>query len=348
MQVVLSVLSYILVVLTVLPLKRDNYWLFRILEYPRFQKFIIILVVLSAWMAMILFGQAADWIAIILLITCAVYLFVKIYPYTPMSRKEVMTVKCDDSRPSLRIFTANVLQDNRAYSKMIGQIKAAEPDLVILVETDEGWANAVDEALRGEYPHNLSEPRDNTYGLLFYSRFRLHDARIVHLVKDDIPSLDAKVELSPGTLVQLYGLHPEPPVPGESLTTTAKDKELMKVALKAKDCKLPCIVLGDLNDVAWSYTTSLFTKVSGLLDVRCGRGFYSTFSARNRFLRFPLDYIFCSSDFGLCEMRRLPPNGSDHFPISTHLVFRPDLENKQTEKDSDRKDLSSAREMAGK
>ena len=71
--------------------------------------------------------------------------------------------------------------------------------------------------------------------------------------------------------------HPEPPVPGENLYSTAKDKELMKVALKAKECKLPCIVFGDLNDVAWSHTTELFRKTSELLDPRRGRGFYSTF-----------------------------------------------------------------------
>ena len=202
--------------------------------------------------------------------------------------------------------------------------------------------------LKQDYPYTIEVPQDNTYGMLFYSKYRLEDARVNFLVKGDIPSIKCEVVLPDGEKIQLWGLHPEPPVPGESLTSTAKDKELSIVALQVKDSTLPVIVMGDLNDVAWSYTTSLFTKTSRLLDVRRGRGFYSTFSAHHWFVRFPLDYIFFSADFGFIAMKRLPENGSDHFPIFTHLLLQPSIKQMQEKEKANNEDLEEAERKARK
>ncbi len=109
------------------------------------------------------------------------------------------------------------------------------------------------------------------------------------------------------------------------------------------------VVFGDLNDVAWSHTTELFRKTSELLDPRRGRGFYNTFSAHHWFIRFPLDYMFCSKEFGLISMKRMPKNGSDHFAVITHLAFRKELEKKQSRiggTKADKEELEEAYELA--
>ena len=120
----------------------------------------------------------------------------------------------------------------------------------------------------------------------------------------------------------------------------------MKVAFEVEKESKPCIVMGDLNDVAWSMVTKLFRKVSGLLDPRRGRGFYSTFSADNWLVRFPLDYIFCSSHFGLVTMKRMPYNGSDHFPMFIHLQFDPSLLTIHEEPRADKEEQEEALEKA--
>ncbi|VTP64526.1 Uncharacterized protein conserved in bacteria [Serratia rubidaea] len=97
----------------------------------------------------------------------------------------------------------------------------------------------------------------------------------------------------------------------------------MLVGKSVVDAQTPVIVTGDLNDVAWSTTTRLFLKISGLLDPRRGRGMYSTFHAGYPFLRWPLDHVFHSDDFVLGSLRRLPGIGSDHFPIMAELVYSP-------------------------
>lgn len=60
--------------------------------------------------------------------------------------------------------------------------------------------------------------------------------------------------------VHFFGVHPRPPAPSESVTSTEKDQELLLIAKRVRALQKPVIVAGDLNDVAWSYTTELFQK----------------------------------------------------------------------------------------
>jgi endonuclease/exonuclease/phosphatase (EEP) superfamily protein YafD len=323
-----------------------SYWVFCVLEYPRLQKLVIIIPVLAAWMYYEPFSHWFYTFCFVSLCLCVVYLIYKISPYTMLNRKEMKKVPAGTGE-ALSIFAANVYQDNTQYEKILSQINETDPDIVFLLETDKKWQNVI-QVLKEKYPYSLEQPLDNTYGLLFYSRIKLAEGKVKYLVKNDIPSIDVILELPTGQLIQLYGLHPEPPVPTENPSADAKNKELMKVAFKVRDCKLPCIVFGDLNDVAWSHTTELFRKTSQLLDPRRGRGFYSTFSAKSWFIRFPLDYIFCTPDFGLVEMRRMPQNGSDHFAVFTKLAFLKKLENIQEPPAADSGELKDAKDLAAK
>jgi len=330
--------------ITVLPLVRSDFWTFRILEYPRLQKLVIGLV---AIIILILFRQQLNnlfWWMTGIVSACCIYLLIKIYPYTSVSPKEMAFLKNHNKNKELKIFTANVLQTNQNFQAMADQISAMDPDIIFLVETDATWEAAMQ--LEDRYTYAIKEPLDNTYGLLFYSRLPIRNEQVIFRVDKEVPSVEAEIQLKSGDWVKVFGLHPKPPVPDESLYSTAKDKELMKVAFEVEKETKPCIVMGDLNDVAWSHVTELFRKVSGLLDPRRGRGFYSTFSANNWLMRFPLDYIFCSADFGLIEMKRMPYNGSDHFAMFIHLQYEPSLLKKQEEPQADKQEKEEAAEKA--
>lgn len=296
LSVIHLAISWLLIIAVVLPFVRDDYWVFRILEYPRYQKFILCGIVLAGF---IFFSPFIDTLRLVTCITlglCVIYLAYKISPYTSLYKKEMKTIKPLDKNNQIKLFSANVYQHNTQYQNMIAQVRQSDPDIIMLLETNTTWEKEMD-VLITEYPHYLKMPLDNTYGLLFYSRFEISDGTVKYLVDKEVPSIDTTIILPSGQPVKLWGLHPKPPVPGEDNRSTAKDKEIMKVAFKAKEETLPVIVMGDLNDVAWSYVTELFRKTSGLLDPRRGRGFYSTYSANNWFMRFPLDYVFCSSHF---------------------------------------------------
>jgi hypothetical protein len=86
----------------------------------------------------------------------------------------------------------------------------------------------------------------------------------------------------------------------------------------------PTVVAGDLNDVAWSAMTALFLRLSRLLDPRRGWGFYNTSKANRPFCPYPLDHVFHSASFPLCDLRRLGHVGSDHFPVYLELRYEPE------------------------
>ena len=346
MEIVLVVISILLIIAVFLSFVKNDFWIFKILEYPRLQKLFLVTPVLILWV--FYWPREIFFQTIFALLACSfVYLLYKIWPYTMLAKKEMKQVRSSNPAKEIKIYSANVLQKNRKYKQILQQIHACDPDIIFLLETNQAWAEALKE-LEEKYPYHLLHPQENTYGLLLYSSLQVENASIRFLVKEDIPSVEAVIILPSGKKIQLWGLHPEPPVPDETLYSTAKDKELMKIAFKAKECKLPCIVIGDLNDVAWSHTTELFRKTSELLDPRRGRGFYSTFSAHHWYIRYPLDYIFCSAHFGLVQMKRLPKNGSDHFATFTHLALIEELKNEQDGPKANSKEAGEAKEVASK
>lgn len=94
--------------------------------------------------------------------------------------------------------------------------------------------------------------------------------------------------------------------------------------------------------MAWSRTTNLFQKISGLLDPRIGRGLYNSFHAKYPFLRFPLDHVFHSNDFRLVKLKRMPHIGSDHFPIYVALSLESTAEFTQQELKADKEEQQEA------
>ncbi len=217
------------------------------------------------------------------------------------------------------LLVANVLVTNRNSKTLLEYIRDKQPDLVLLVETGSWWVREL-QPLHADYPYAINQPGEG-YGMYLFSRLELIDPQVRYLVDDHIPSIKTRVKLPSGATFTLYGLHPPPPPLQD---TERRDAELIIVAREIKDQKEPAIVAGDLNDVAWSHSTHLFQRISGLLDPRMGRGFYSTYNAHWPLLRWPLDHAFFDKAFLLLDLQVLDDIGSDHFPLYLTLCHRPE------------------------
>ncbi len=250
------------------------------------------------------------------------YQLYRIVPYTPFRSTEVKAAGGGAARARCSLMAANVRMSNRSARGLLASIARCRPDLILVVEGDDWWERRLRQ-LEADYPHQVKHPQANTYGMLLYSRLPLRTPRVEFLVQDDVPSIHAQAVLPSGDRCNVHMLHPHPPSPLGRDTTTGRDAELLVVAERVRRSEHPTLVAGDLNDVAWSRTTTLFQRISRLLDPRKGRGLYNTYNAMIPLLRFPVDHVFHSSHFTLAELTRLPAFGSDHFPIFVALELAP-------------------------
>ncbi|TKC09895.1 endonuclease [Pedobacter polaris] len=340
MHQALFYISVLIIIASLVPLIRHDFWLFRVFEYPRLQKLVLNVVLLIAyfWFPPITVYEKIVGCALVLNLG---YLIYQVFPFTLLGKRQIISARYPAGDNNILLLIANVYQDNRKSQSYLELIKRCDPDVLLMVETNSWWQEQID-VIGNEYPHQLKVPLENTYGMIFYSKLELREGSINFLVEEDIPSIQVDVKLRSGQWVRLYCLHPQPPVPQENPRSTERDREILMVAELAKDCELPVIVMGDLNDVAWSYTTELFGKVSGLLDPRRGRGFFNSFNAKYLFLRFPLDHIFCSADFTLSGIKRMESCGSDHFPMCVNLQYDPRSEKNNEKPVADQEDLALA------
>ena len=294
---------------------RDEWWI-RGTDFPRLQ---ILVLGLISFVLLLIWDQPWDlWreIVFIALIAALAYQLKMVLPYTFIWKKQVKKVRRHQLHPDKQIslIVSNVLTPNDKYHLLIEQIQKHQPDLVLTLETDLNWQKALS-VIEKDYPYRVPVPLDNLYGMHLYSKLELKDTEVKFILSDEIPSIYTTVILRSGQPVQLYCLHPKPPSPTEAKDSTLRDAELLMVGDQIKDLDESCIVMGDLNDVAWSRTTRLFQRIRGLLDPRVGRHYINTFHADYPLLRWSLDHIFHSTDFALVHMERLPHVGSDHFPV---------------------------------
>jgi endonuclease/exonuclease/phosphatase (EEP) superfamily protein YafD len=328
-------------VATGLPLINSNQWWIRIFDFPRAQIAFLCLVSLVLFYFYVKLRWKYKVPLGLVLIGALCFQLHHIVIYTPLYPVRAKESNQATEENSFSLLVSNVRMKNEEKHRFINLVRRHKPEILLINEPDDRWAEAIKE-LEDEYPHTIKHPLSNTYGMMLLSKLPFSEGKVNFLVEDDIPSIHAVIKLPGGGKFDFYGVHPEPPKPGTD--TYERDTELLIIGKKIKNENSPAIVAGDLNDVGWSGTSKLFRKYSELLDPREGRGLYNTYSVFIPLLRYPLDHIFYSKEFGLTKLEKLESIGSDHFPILIHLTYEPGEDKSNTKEKPDAKESEEVEE----
>ncbi|MEG1021484.1 MAG: endonuclease/exonuclease/phosphatase family protein [Myroides sp.] len=312
MEIAFYSLSTLLIFASLIPLVQDQHWFFRIFDFGKVQILVLqFIVFIAAWA--FLQKTTGFYITQLILVGCMVYEIYLLYPYTPFYKIE-KKVKTDKSSESIKIVSTNIYQFNKEYNRFLKFLENENPDIILTMESNKDWEDAL-QALKPNYPYFCEIGLENTYGMHLYSKIEMTDCQKHYFVADDIPSIEATFKTKDGFEFVFFGVHPPPPSPTEEENAKERDGELLSVAKKVKENHKPTLVIGDFNNVAWAKSSVLFRKTSGTIDPRIGRGLISTFHAKYRLLRFPIDQMFHTTDIFVEELKAMETVGSDHLPL---------------------------------
>lgn len=319
-------ISILVLIASILPKIPSSYWVFRSTDFGKIQVFYIAIVL---FLVGFLLPQknTTFWILQSLLLGSIVYHGFILFKYThfyPVKKSKPQYT----SSKKLSFISANVYQFNTDYEQFIQLIKKYQPDVFLTMESNGDWEKAL-EKLEVEYPYQHKVGLENTYGIHLYSKLEITESQTHYFVADDIPSIEAVIKSQQGHKFVFFGVHPPPPSPTEEKTSKERDGDLLSVAKRVKELHHPTIVVGDFNNVAWSKSSILFRKTSELIDPRIGHGFVSTFHAKYKFLRFPIDLMFHSTDVFVTQLKTLENFGSDHLPVYCEFFIDAELEHQE-------------------
>lgn len=318
LQILTLVFAALVAAVTLLPLSTSRRWWVRIWDFPRLHLAGACALLLPL---ALLLERPLSWIVGAGALAGLAWQLSWIWPFTPFARAEVRLAS--DAPDGVTLLAVNVLQENTQHDRVLRLIEQVDPDVLLLMETDPRWIDALAPALAA-YPTVVCDPREDFYGMTFATRLPTTEARIMRLTHDETPTLFAELKARNGQEFVYVGLHPQPPTP-DGADTDERDTQIAYSARFARREDRPLVAMGDFNEAAWSLSAQEFRRVGGYVDPRRGRGFFSSFHAEHPMIRAPIDQVYVTADVAVVGIALGPRVGSDHFPLIARLRFEPEL-----------------------
>lgn len=221
-----------------------------------------------------------------------------------------------DDGPVLKILCHNLEFDNRDFDAAIAAIKAADADVVILLEVTAGWREQL-EGLEEIYDHHVIEAEGGQFGIAMFSKLKTAEFKLEDFSGLSIQSIIATLEFG-GEKITIIGTHPPPPVGADLLKV--RNWHLESLARDIAGRREPVIVVGDLNITPAS---SGYRNLLGKTGLRSAgmpwRASWSPFGIPGISAR--LDHTLVSRQWRVVSSKVGPASGSDHRMLVTELAL---------------------------
>jgi endonuclease/exonuclease/phosphatase (EEP) superfamily protein YafD len=306
-----AVLSRLLAVTAVgglLPFGATLWWGFELFAHFRVQY--VFACILLAGLAI---AANKRWFAVALVIAAALNAR-PLLPYLPSA---------SGSEPTTAGFTFDVLSinvdaGNMAYETIADAVRAADADVVAIVELTAELDQTL-LALADRYPHRFMASANGNFGIGVLSRYPLRAAG--EISTGPTSAIDSVVELPSGP-IRLIAAHLYPPV-GRRMAEI-RNRQLDQLAAYVNGIEEPLVICGDFNLSPYSPFFDRFTEAADLRDVRLRQGLGFSWPSFFPPAGIPIDHCLIRGPLAVKSIERLDRFGSDHYPVQVSLVWQED------------------------
>lgn len=219
----------------------------------------------------------------------------------------------------LRVFSANVHYGNADSGAMAGEITAADPDVVVLLELSPTNEPPLSSAL-ADYPYRIVLPNQGAFGVGLWSKLPVSGDQLSYV--DELPLLRVQLTVA-GRQVEVYAVHTVSPT---TRTFAGRwRRQLADLAERVRSGTGPVVVTGDFNATR-DHRPFRQLLDAGLADAHdlTGGGWAPTWprgAVAPPFLR--LDHLLVGRGVGVVRTGRADGAGSDHRPLVAVLAVPP-------------------------
>lgn len=278
-------------------------WIFELISHFRVQYAAIL------GLGAVLMWLSGELLLAVLLAVVGMINLLPVSPFLPVNRSA-------EADGFLKLILINVRMRNRAFEHVERLLEHEAPDLIGLVEVDEGWLRAVGPLLEQNGYSTVASPSNDSYGLAVYSKFRIASRSPAELDGLDGSSLICTVSINKQRL-NLLLVHLPPPLTPRFLQL--RDRALEDIGDWLRGSTGEWIVMGDFNVTPWSPRLRGVCKQANLRSFRENEGVRATWPDQFAPFRIPIDHVLGTNgvSFGRSEVG--PSVRSDHLPLIVHF-----------------------------